>query len=578
MVRLEEQVAAQDNWKLNMLRLAGEVSSGTLAELARMGPEGAPLVADLVNRSDSELDRFDEITQRRSKEATDAWGAQLTLAGPVLAAIGKTAGQGVVDELTAKLRDGTTTVAEIAAQYGVTLAGGIDPVLAALGKKQIGSAIGLLGQKAVSALTRADGGVTDYYANGGLRENHVAQIAPAGAWRVWAEEETGGEAYIPLAPGKRSRSLEIWRETGKRLGAQVEQFADGGLVALGRRFQSMGAKVTEHPAFGGVAMGGHGKTSLHYTGHAIDVNTRAGTSTLEQSELAPMAALARSLGFRTIFMAPGHFNHLHADDGGGPNMGGAVALASPVVQLAKPPSTSPFQAPISTAADAVMQHAYDEATAFLNSIGPATTTLSGGSVPASEARGGIRALGQQIAEQMGFGSQFGAIDSIFSRESGWNPNAQNPTSSAYGIPQFLNGTWAQYGGKTSDPAEQIRDGIRYMTDRYGSPSQAKAFWDRNHWYAKGGILNPHVRDVGGPLLPGFTFNGTGGPEETVLNSQRFMDAGMPTSGGAAMQEGRSVTFGPTYVQVPSNYGRDIARSIAKDQAKRERRALAGLGG
>jgi hypothetical protein len=33
-------------------------------------------------------------------------------------------------------------------------------------------------------LTKADGGIVDYYANGGLRENHVAQIAPAGAWRV----------------------------------------------------------------------------------------------------------------------------------------------------------------------------------------------------------------------------------------------------------------------------------------------------------------------------------------------------------------------------------------------------------
>src|SRR5690606_1005171 len=45
----------------------------------------------------------------------------------------------------------------------------------------------------------ANGNIIDYYANGGLRENHFAQIAPAGAWRVWAEPETGGEAYIPLS-------------------------------------------------------------------------------------------------------------------------------------------------------------------------------------------------------------------------------------------------------------------------------------------------------------------------------------------------------------------------------------------
>jgi TP901 family phage tail tape measure protein len=134
MSRLREQVEAQDNWQTNMLILAGRVSQGTLDELARMGPEGAPLVADLVNRSDAELDEFDDIAARRSKEATDAWGAQLTMAAPVLAAIGKTAGAGVVAELAAQLEAGTTTVAEIARKYGINLAGGINPVLKSLGK------------------------------------------------------------------------------------------------------------------------------------------------------------------------------------------------------------------------------------------------------------------------------------------------------------------------------------------------------------------------------------------------------------------------------------------------------------
>jgi hypothetical protein len=73
-------------------------------------------------------------------------------------------------------------------------------------------------------LQQANGGVVDYYANGGLAESHVAQIAPAGAMRVWAEPETGGEAYIPLASSKRARSLSIWEETGRRLKA----FANGG--------------------------------------------------------------------------------------------------------------------------------------------------------------------------------------------------------------------------------------------------------------------------------------------------------------------------------------------------------------
>ncbi|RII94561.1 phage tail tape measure protein [Clavibacter californiensis] len=79
------------------------------------------------------------------------------------------------------------------------------------------------------AIMKADGGVVDFYAAGGIRENHVAQIAKAGTWRVWAEDETGGEAYIPLAASKRARSLEIFKETGRRLG--VQEFANGGVYA-----------------------------------------------------------------------------------------------------------------------------------------------------------------------------------------------------------------------------------------------------------------------------------------------------------------------------------------------------------
>jgi hypothetical protein len=98
-------------------------------------------------------------------------------------------------------------------------------------------------------LTKADGGIVDYYANGGLRENHVAQIAPAGAWRVWAEPETGGEAYIPFAPSKRQRALDVWAETGKRLDA----FADGGTWGADRymsgfSFGGSSPQITVAPA------------------------------------------------------------------------------------------------------------------------------------------------------------------------------------------------------------------------------------------------------------------------------------------------------------------------------------------
>ncbi|MCD4558222.1 tape measure protein [Schaalia sp. lx-100] len=91
-------------------------------------------------------------------------------------------------------------------------------------------------------ITFAQGGIVEYYKNGGIRkyagggvEKHVAQIAPAGAWRIWAEPETGGEGYIPLALSKRDRSKKIMAEIARRFGdvyipAGANRYAAGGLT------------------------------------------------------------------------------------------------------------------------------------------------------------------------------------------------------------------------------------------------------------------------------------------------------------------------------------------------------------
>mgnify|MGYP001614790968 CR=1 FL=1 len=72
----------------------------------------------------------------------------------------------------------------------------------------------------------ADGNIFKSFADGGV-ENHVAQIS-SGTTRVWAEPETGGEAYIPLGPSKRTRSRSIAEQTIGMLGGSVEWFARGG--------------------------------------------------------------------------------------------------------------------------------------------------------------------------------------------------------------------------------------------------------------------------------------------------------------------------------------------------------------
>ena len=72
---------------------------------------------------------------------------------------------------------------------------------------------------------------------------------------------------------------------------------------------------------------------------------------------------------------------------------------------------------------------------------------------------------------------------LVDRESDFRPTAKNPQSTAYGLFQFLDGTWEAYGGtKTSDPEKQIELGIKYISQRYGTPSKAIAFHNVNNWY------------------------------------------------------------------------------------------------
>lgn len=417
MRRLQEQVEAQTNWQTNMLILAGRVSQGTLDELARMGPEGAPLVADLVNRSDAELDVMDDLFGRRSQEATDAWGAQMTMAAPVLSAIAASAGRGAAEAAARELAAGTTTIAEIARQYGVELAGGINPILESMGKPIVGPTYRRGSPTFMGPTMNADGN---------LYEDHVAQIAPGGAWRVWAEPETGGEAYIPLSPAKRTRSVDIWRQVGDRLGVQFQEFAFGGIK-----------------------------------------------------------------------------------------------------DVPKPYSTAPSRPPISTAADATMQKAYAELTSWLRENQEAIFggtpggggSLAGGSGRVQQLFNTVRAAFPQARlnsglrpGDSGFHGRGMAVDLGQVGRAGGNGHPYLAAMNRWIFDNFGSQTKELIYTGAGDDRADLKNGRPL---NYGAATNA-AHRNHVHWaMAKGGILNPHVRDAGGPLLPGYTFNGTGGLEEVV---------------------------------------------------------------
>ncbi|WP_348240207.1 transglycosylase SLT domain-containing protein, partial [Salmonella enterica] len=69
----------------------------------------------------------------------------------------------------------------------------------------------------------------------------------------------------------------------------------------------------------------------------------------------------------------------------------------------------------------------------------------------------VRGIVQNVAKSFGWGSGplWDALAWLIGKESSWNPKAQNPKSTAYGLFQFLDSTWASVGGrKTSDPTAQ----------------------------------------------------------------------------------------------------------------------------
>jgi hypothetical protein len=98
--------------------------------------------------------------------------------------------------------------------------------------------------------------------------------------------------------------------------------------------------------------------------------------------------------------------------------------------------------------------------------------------------GTAQAIAYNMLKSFGFShSQFGCLDNIWSRESGWRYNAYN-ASGAYGIPQALPGSKMAAAGPNwqTDPTTQIRWGLGYIKGRYGTPCDAWAFWQDNGWY------------------------------------------------------------------------------------------------
>ena len=73
-------------------------------------------------------------------------------------------------------------------------------------------------------------------------------------------------------------------------------------------------------------------------------------------------------------------------------------------------------------------------------------------------------------------SEYHALKKLWGKESAWNHKADNPTSTAFGVPQLL-----KLDPDTPAPL-QVERGLAYIKHRYEKPSVAWSHWRSNGWY------------------------------------------------------------------------------------------------
>lgn len=181
--------------------------------------------------------------------------------------------------------------------------------------------------------------------------------------------------------------------------------------------------------------------------------------------------------------------------------------------------------------------------------------------------GTAKAQGRLWAAKNGVtGESWKALDYIISRESGWNPKAQNPRSSAAGLPQFIAANQRHYGVypiRQQSVWKQLDAFMKYTNERYGGVIKARDYWKRNNHYDTGGMVTPTLFDKGGVLQPG---------TQLVSNRTRKPEYILPSRVTDALMGG-NVVGGSSGEEHFHFHGPDPDAAMRSYEATRRRREL-----
>jgi hypothetical protein len=153
------------------------------------------------------------------------------------------------------------------------------------------------------------------------------------------------------------------------------------------------------------------------------------------------------------------------------------AAAKTLSVAAKPKMVSPMKVMASESAAAQPSNSGNSS----SSGSTGSTTVS--APPPSP--GTAQSIAYQMLPSFGFSqsTQWGCLLDLWNRESGWITDAENP-SGAYGIPQALPASKMASAGSDylTNPATQIKWGLGYITQIYGTPCAAWNFELANNYY------------------------------------------------------------------------------------------------
>lgn len=318
-------------------------------------------------------------------------------------------------------------------------------------------------------------------------------------------------------------------------GGLHQKFADGGVVNGFRltpeQARMWGAFSPHNPGAVITDAGirtwddGTGGRSYHYRGEALDI---AGPDMMRYARWI----LAADPDMRELFFDPlggwvngqqigaigGHSDHVHWTAGGaiGDVPAGAAAMFTGGAGAAYAPTFS-MRDLVAAAFDTIMdpigktiptfpgtvgalpQGAFDTMRGqvrdwILGEADKQSPTKAAANLAATPGSGPAQEQVRQVFAGYGWGEgqQWEDAQWIISKESSWNPTAENPSSGAFGLFQFnpSSGTLQQYlPDRNPNSAVQAAAGARYIGDRYGTPSDARRFWEANGWYDQGGLAH-----------------------------------------------------------------------------------------